>query len=190
MNKPDIAQVERIIERCRDIGAANVMREDETARGNIVIKPGERPWFSAEEWSKDSVVSQSDSFVRLIAISAKRPNNGAFRRLIIGIIEAGLKPVVVAPFAMMTDILMRWDWRMQVIGATFDDREVRWFPQKKFITAYPAMHRNRAAAAENAVASDAVLTPDEIATLMIPPREERRAVRIPVEHDQRKMEQA
>jgi hypothetical protein len=113
-------------------GASNVMRDSEVARGYRPVFPGDFPWFPASEWPQDVVVSLDGNRVRIIAVYALNPGNGAFSRLITGIVRAGLIPTVVAPFSEMVDILTHWGWHRRIVGKTFNDRCDEWFPTRKW----------------------------------------------------------
>ncbi len=109
------------------------MCDDEQAKGFIPVKTGSTDWLPASDWPEDVVITQKDNVIRIVAFYALQPGNGAFRRLVDGIIHAGLRPVVVAPTREMQETLRRWNWRQRFIGTTFQDIEEQWFPQRKFI---------------------------------------------------------
>ncbi len=104
-----------------------MIREDETEAGNRVVMPGDAPWFSADDWSSDSVVSIDRRRVRLILIVAKRPGTGAFTRLVARILASGLKPIVLAPTREFQAMLLRRGWRRKVFGTGLRHEE-RWEP--------------------------------------------------------------
>lgn len=108
-----------------------IMRDDERARGNTIIVPGEVEWLPAEDWDHTIVVSQDGREVRLIAILAKRPGNGAFRRLVESIRKDGLTPVIIAPSPEMAATMRRWKWFRRYVGTGFEQEE-QWRPRKEW----------------------------------------------------------
>ncbi len=93
-----------------------IMRMDEQDAGYTVVLPGDQPWFVADDWQGSDVVSMNGNEVRIVAILAKHPGTGAFRRMVDGIVSAGLVPTVIEPFEQMQSILRRWGWRGRVQG--------------------------------------------------------------------------
>lgn len=118
----------RLLDRMRTSPIHEIMRRDEIERGRLVIRPGDAPWFSASEWEPTCVASMQGDDVRLIAILARRPGEGAFRRLIASIVAAGKRPVVVAPSVEMRATLKRWGWRGRTVGRDIETEE-RWTPR-------------------------------------------------------------
>ena len=108
-----------------------IMRDNEAADGCRVVLPGDEPWLSASDWHPTVTVSRHGNTVRLVAILAKSPGNGAFRRTIAGIIDAGLVPCVVAPTMEMRATLKRWKWKCRHVGYGMDCEE-QWRPRKSF----------------------------------------------------------
>lgn len=106
-----------------------IMRDDEVQRGHKIIVPGDRPWLSKEDWVDSVTVSQSGREIRLVAILATRPGNGAFRRTVTGILDAGLVPVVVAPTREMRETMQRWNWFPRHVGSGWGHEE-QWRPRK------------------------------------------------------------
>jgi len=104
------------------------MRMDELERGHVIIQPGTVPWLPVEEGHDTDCVSIADGEVRLVAIWAKYPGTGAFRRLVEGILDCGLVPVVVAPLDHMVAILVAWGWQHSYVGNSFEDWEDQWRP--------------------------------------------------------------
>lgn len=104
-----------------------IMRRNESADGHKVIVPGDVTWLPSSDWPGHVVVSQNFREVRIIAIIAKVRRNGAFKRLVRGIIEAGLQPVVIEPMFDMPLILRRWGWSGHTVE-TPSGREEQWRP--------------------------------------------------------------
>jgi hypothetical protein len=114
------------------LGVAGLMIVDEIKAGRAVVQPGcEWPFvIPAEDWTYPVVISHDGREVRIIAIHAAAPGNGAFRRLIDNIAAAGLSPVVVEPVGVvMPAIMKRWGWRGRVVGKGFN-RFWEWRPSK------------------------------------------------------------
>ena len=106
------------------------MRDAERKKGNAIVRPGEVSWLLAADWPLDIVVSLAGRRVRVVAIYAKHPGQGAFRRLVASIQEAGLIPCVIAPTNEMRATLTRWKWRRRNHGVSFETHEERWEPRK------------------------------------------------------------
>lgn len=104
------------------------MRADELARGHYIMPVGSAPFLSTDDWKPEACVSIADGEVRIVLIEAREPGTGAFRRLVEGITDAGLRPVVVCPLDHMKAILKRWGWQVTEVGSTFYDREDQWRP--------------------------------------------------------------
>src|SRR5262249_20061200 len=99
------------------------MRAWERQRGDLVI---EAAWLCQEDWA-NHVISRRGNYVRLVLLDAAEPGQGAFTRLIDGILDAGLKPVVVEPlFETMPAIMQKWGWVKQIKHG-----EERWQPPAK-----------------------------------------------------------
>jgi hypothetical protein len=104
-----------------------LMRADERALGHRVVTPGEVAWLPAEDWDPTVVVSiDRDRYVRLVAILARNPGNGAFRRLIAAISATGMRPSVVLPTRELQSTLRRWGWKCKLTGPA-GDRNETWF---------------------------------------------------------------
>lgn len=110
-----------------------IMRENEREAGNEVIVPGSVDWLPAVDWDPTIVVSRRGRDVRLIAILAANPGNGAFRRLVAAIQEAGLVPVIIAPSLEMRETVRRWGWYRRYVGSGFEQEE-QWRPRVKATT--------------------------------------------------------
>lgn len=108
-----------------------IMRENERESGNDVIVPGEVHWLPSEDWDETIVVSRNGKEIRLIAILARHPGNGAFRRLVHAILDAGLVPVIIAPSLEMAATMKRWGWHRRFVGSGFE-QEDQWRPGKRW----------------------------------------------------------
>jgi hypothetical protein len=101
------------------LGVAGLMIQDEIKAGRAVMQPGS-VWpfeFIEADWHFPAVVSHDGREVRIVAILALHPGNGAFRRLVDNITGAGLAPVVVEPVGVvMPAIMKRWKWRGSTRG--------------------------------------------------------------------------
>jgi len=118
-----------LIDRMATTPIHKIMRDDERALGHTPVIPGDVPWLSPADWPHHVVVSLAGSKVRIIAIVANEPGNGAFRRLIDGIAAANLTPVVIAPSNEMRATLKRWGWRERSRGYGLSHEE-RWSPKR------------------------------------------------------------
>lgn len=121
--------ITRVFEHAAGRPMWEVMREDELLAGNAVILPGDFPWLPTADWHETIIVSQSGKEIRLIAILANEPGKGAFRRLVTGILEAGLVPVIVAPTTIMRETMKRWNWARRDVGKGWNHEE-QWRPRK------------------------------------------------------------
>src|SRR5271168_2798192 len=128
------SQIADILERIFRLGPTQAMRFDEIESGNNPVVPGDVGWLSTYDWPDDIVISQNKKTVRIIAIRATRPGNGAFSRLITGIAKAGLKPVVVEPLDLMLMVLKKWGWSHRIVGKGLQ-REAQWRPSKAWLEA-------------------------------------------------------
>lgn len=107
-------------------GAAGLMMDDERERGHRLVLVGDKFPFSlpSSDWHQNAVVALDGTEVRIVAILAKHPGQGAFRRLVENIRGAGLTPVVLAPIGMvMPAILQKWGWIKTETGSGFDHEE-------------------------------------------------------------------
>lgn len=110
-----------------------IMRDMERKSGYRVVIPGQEPWLSLADWDQTVTVSVDDKrkTVRLVAILARNPGNGALRRTVKAIIEAGLTPCVIEPTREMRATMQRWNWAVRRVGHGFEGEE-QWRPRKSF----------------------------------------------------------
>lgn len=108
---------------------ADVIREGEKAAGRRVLRPGDEPWFRAEDWDADAVLSIDGDTVRIVLILAREPQRGAFRKLCQDIASVGLRPCVVAPTIEMQNTLTRWGWKHRIHGFGFESEDW-WTPRR------------------------------------------------------------
>lgn len=110
-----------------------IMRDAERKSGYRVVVPGEVSWLSADDWDATVTVSVDDKrkTVRLVAILAKSPGNGAFLRTVRAIMDVGLTPCIVEPTREMRATMQRWKWARRRVGHGFDGEE-QWRPRKGF----------------------------------------------------------
>lgn len=92
------------------------MLKEEIARGYVPVPVGSVDWLPTADWHPRDVVSSDGVEVRIVAIAARNPGTGAFRRLIAGIEAAGMRPVVVCPLTDMEEIMRHWGWATVRIG--------------------------------------------------------------------------
>lgn len=124
-----VKTIERILSGNYDPVAAIVKGEQE--RGFKVIRPGDTPWFRANDWRAASVASINASCARLILLHAFESGKGAFTRTIDGVRHAGLTPAVIDPTAEFAAALKRRGWKGRLVGSSFEDRESVWRPRRK-----------------------------------------------------------
>lgn len=127
-----MSKLKTAVERLLRIGPVEAMREDERAAGFRVVLPGDEPWLPSLDWHDDVTVSTDGKIVRIIAIRARKENDGAFSRLVTGIIRAGLTPVVIEPMLSMPGIMARWKWERREFGEGFT-REEQWWPTTEWM---------------------------------------------------------
>jgi hypothetical protein len=108
----------------------DILRGYEREAGRRIVLPGDEPWLPAEDWDPTITVSVDGTKVRLVAILAKRPGTGAFRRLISGIEQAGLTPCMVDPIRSMQETLTRWGWKPRRYGYGIEC-ETQWTPRRR-----------------------------------------------------------
>lgn len=123
-----ITYLQQLITRMEHTPIWEIMREDEASAGHEIILPGAVPWLPAEDWDETVVVSRAGNTVRLVAILAKNPGTGAFRRLIAALAQARLHPVIVAPTREMAATCQRMGWHCTVYGRG-DDTVQHWEPK-------------------------------------------------------------
>lgn len=127
-HKRKAAAVEALMRVVLDPTPVDVsMRQHEVEIGGALVLPGLCPWLPNDDWL-EAVVSKKGGRVRIVLIVARKPGTGAFRRLVDGILAAGLMPVVVTPLWQMEAIMLRWGWIKSTTGTTFADREETWRP--------------------------------------------------------------
>ena len=90
--------------------------ESEQKAGCRILKTGDVPWLQAADWRGEPVITLRGLEVRIVAVWASEQGKGTFKRLVRAIQDAGLKPVVVAPFHHMQAILERWGWKATVVS--------------------------------------------------------------------------
>ena len=119
-----------VAQRAMGLDMTAIMRSDEIKAGRRIVKPGDEPWLPLEDWHPGVVVSMEGDTVRLIAIRARNPGTGAFRRLIAGIEAAGLRHCVLEPVPAMEATLKRWGWKSRRHGMGVNAEE-RWTIRRK-----------------------------------------------------------
>lgn len=115
-----LSMVEATLEAAKEHGGvAGLIAHDERGRGATIIPVGScAPLaISVVDWHPSSVFSVLDGELRIVAVLATLPGNGALRRIVIGAEQAGLTPVVVEPVgSIMPAIMRRWKWSRSVKG--------------------------------------------------------------------------
>lgn len=103
------------------------MMTAELAQGFKIVVSAD--WLDWDDWTDYTIISLDEDRVRLVAIEAKTPGQGAFTRLIAKIIDAGLVPVLVEPNRSLVDWCARHDFRSRRIGKGSFSHEV-WYPRR------------------------------------------------------------
>lgn len=126
--------LEAVLEMQRKLRDANLpswraLRAMEVMRGHRWVRVGSVPWLPSSDWHEHDCISLDGDEVRLVAIAARKPGTGAFRKLIWAIEAAGLKPVVICPVGrIMPAIMKRWGWVETRAGHNFETWEDQWRP--------------------------------------------------------------
>lgn len=103
------------------------MIESERAQGyERIIKA---PWLDWSDWTDATIITGDGVRVRLVALEARQPGQGAFGRLIAKIQKANLVPVLVEPNRSLIDWCLRRDWRSRRIGRGRFNHEI-WYPRR------------------------------------------------------------
>lgn len=105
-----LSQITTIIGLAMRFGIVDVMEEMERSQGFEIIKRGSRDWYSRKDWV-ESIISKDREFVRIVAVRARNPGKGSFKKMIAGIKSEGLTPLVICPLPDMVSILTKWGWR-------------------------------------------------------------------------------
>ena len=104
--------------------------ESEQKRNFRVIRPGDVPWFSADDWVPESVASVSGQLVRLVLLHAIEPGKGTFTRTLKELVDAGYNPAVIDPTEELAATLRRRGWKGRLCGSDFETFEYVWRPRK------------------------------------------------------------
>lgn len=102
--------------------------QGETAHGRQRIMSA--PWLDWSDWDHDTIITSDRGRVRLVLLTAAKPGNGAFTRLVGGISSAGLQPVAVEPNDVVEQWCERHGWRSRIIGHG-DDRQRVFHPRQR-----------------------------------------------------------
>lgn len=102
------------------------IRQTERMQGFVIVNHA--PWLDWDDWSDRSIFSTHLRRVRLVAIEAKKPGNGAFTRLIERIEACRLIPTLVEPNQSLIDWCKRHDYRERHMGKG-QFRQTVWYPR-------------------------------------------------------------
>ena len=103
-------------------GALGHMEDCETEAGYALVRLGAIVPFPvpANDWEA-VCISLDGKDVRLVLLQAKHQRRGALRRLVGGIVAAGLSPVIIEPVGNdMPAIMRHWGWHTKRVGHEFD----------------------------------------------------------------------
>jgi hypothetical protein len=103
----------------------------ERSMGFTIVRVGEADFLPASDWSPATIVSTDGARVRLVALLARNPGRGAFRRLVRALIERGFEPVVVEPIGLLAGHLEREGWRWRRIERGQQGAHVIWYPRRR-----------------------------------------------------------
>jgi hypothetical protein len=103
------------------------MRSGERALGFAIVK--QAPWLDWDDWTERTIISQNDRHVRLVALEARAPGQGAFTRLIENIQNAKLVPVIVEPNALLAEWCKRHRYKSRQIGHGRLRHQI-WYPRR------------------------------------------------------------
>jgi hypothetical protein len=106
------------------------MIEHERSMGFAILRVGEVDFLPIEDWLPATIVSTDGARVRLVALVARNPGHGAFRRLVKAIIERSFEPVVVEPFERLASHLERNGWRPRRLERGRQGAHVVWYPRR------------------------------------------------------------
>jgi hypothetical protein len=106
------------------------MIEHERNLGFTIVRVGEADFLPESDWLPGTIVSTDGARVRLVALLARKPGHGAFRRLVKALIERSFEPVVVEPFARLQDHLEREGWKRRRIERGQAGAHEVWYPRR------------------------------------------------------------
>lgn len=108
---------------------AGLIRQFEKDQGFELVE--EAPWLKLSEWN-EIVISRQEDRIRLVLLDARFPGKGALSRLIAGIKEAGLHPVIVEPIGLLEGWCEKHGWRRKSIGRG-EHRQVIWYERNTVV---------------------------------------------------------
>lgn len=111
-------------------GIDALMRVAEMNAGLEIVQYGDATpiRLNPMDWAREPVISFDDRFVYIVAIAARRTNDGAFTRLLRAIKHAGRTPAVVNPIGpIMIDFLDRHNWVQNICTRNGEEVDV-WTP--------------------------------------------------------------
>lgn len=109
----------------QEIGAAMIARERDQGFSIIL----DAIWFDQNDWDAATIITQDGKRIRLVALQAKIPGQGAFNRLVRRIFAHNLAPVLVEPNEMLVGWCYRHGFRSKTIGRG-DNRQTIWYPRR------------------------------------------------------------
>ena len=123
----DRAYVERVAAMSRE-ELGDLMRQDEVLQGFQIISQAK--WLDWNDWDRHTIISMDHNRVRLVALQAKVPGQGAFTRLIDALDKAGLVPVLVEPNQTLIDWCHRHFYRKRTLNKGRKYQHEVWYPKR------------------------------------------------------------
>ena len=93
-------------------GVVGVMCDDQIKMGRTIVPTGAVTPFAVpkEDW-RETVISVVDKVAFIVLVEARRRRQGALRRLVTAVKEAGMCPVICEPIGLeMPAVLRHWGW--------------------------------------------------------------------------------
>jgi hypothetical protein len=103
------------------------LRRMEIEQGFSIIS--EASWYNKDDWHPRTIISQDGKKVRLVALQARRSQEGAFSRLIGNLWKADLMPVLVEPNQTLIDWACRHNFRERRINGKYP--HTVWHPRRE-----------------------------------------------------------
>ena len=103
------------------------IRNNEVKQGFSIVTQAR--WLNPDDWDRWTIISQDNTRIRLVTLSAREPHTGAFGRLIEAIIMDSHVPVLVEPNEMLIKWCKRHWFRKRNVGRGLLRHEI-WYPQR------------------------------------------------------------
>lgn len=93
-------------------GVVGVMCDDQVRMGRTIVPTGSVTPFAVprEDW-RETVISVAGKVAFLVLVEARTKRQGALRRLVAAVKDAGMCPVICEPIGLeMPAVLSHWSW--------------------------------------------------------------------------------